>query len=67
MLPGVLINGMLNNHKVVSCNTLILNNSYFHVSVLRFGAFLQDSETVATFAPANKMIVNANIYFYERD
>ena len=49
---------MLNNHKVVICNKLILNNSYLQVSVLPFGALLQDIEIVTIFAPANKKLVN---------
>ena len=49
---------MLNNHKVVICNKLILNNSYLQVSVLLLSALLQDIETVTIFAPANKKLVN---------
>lgn len=49
---------MLNFHKVVFCNKLILNNSYLQVSVLLLSALLQDIETVTIFAPANKKLVN---------
>lgn len=58
---------MLNNHKVVICNKLILNNSYLQVSVLLLGAFLQGIETVTTFAPVNKKLVNILADYYERN
>ena len=58
---------MLNNHKVVICNKLILNNSYLQVSVLLLSALLQDIETVTIFAPANKKQVNVRGHYYERN
>lgn len=37
---------------------LIFNNSYLQVSVLLLSALLQGIETVTTFAPVNKKLVN---------
>ena len=64
---GQALRGMLNNHKVVICNKLILNNSYLQVSILLLSALLQGIETVTIFAPANKKLVNVKADYYERD
>ena len=64
---SAILRKVLNIHKGGLRNTLITNNSYLEVSVLLSGAFLQDTKTVANFAPANKKLVIAKQYYYERD